>query len=68
MNLYSIFQKYAAVVVFDTETSGLDFDKDQIIELAAIRVEPGDRTLRITSQMDAFIKMPKGKKLPDKIT
>ena len=68
MNLQTIFQKYAAVVVFDTETSGLDFEKDQIIELAAMRIIPGDRGIKITHQMDTFIRLPKGEKLQQKIT
>lgn len=38
-NLSTLFDRYKAIVVFDTETSGLDFDNDQIIELAALRVE-----------------------------
>lgn len=38
-NLSTLFDRYKALVVFDTETSGLDFDDDQIIELAALRVE-----------------------------
>lgn len=38
-NLTALLNKYKALVIFDTETSGLDFDKDQIIELAALRVE-----------------------------
>ena len=37
-NLSTLFDRYKALVVFDTETSGLDFDNDQIIELAALRV------------------------------
>ena len=38
-NISTLFDRYKALVVFDTETSGLDFDNDQIIELAALRVE-----------------------------
>ena len=38
-NLSTLFDRYKALVVFDTETSGLDFDNDQIIEIAALRVE-----------------------------
>ncbi len=45
-NLREVFQKYAAVVFFDTETSGLDADTCQIIELAAIRIEQTDRGTR----------------------
>ena len=47
-NFSEIFKKYAAVVFFDTETTGLDYETCQIIELAAIRVEQrmDKRTLR----------------------
>lgn len=31
-NLSTLFDRYKALVVFDTETSGLDFDNNQIIE------------------------------------
>lgn len=67
-NLSTLFDRYKALVVFDTETSGLDFDSDQIIELAALRVE---RTatcgLRIAGKMDTFIKLPEGETLPENI-
>ena len=38
-NLSSLLGRYKALVIFDTETSGLDPGDDQIIELAALRVE-----------------------------
>ena len=38
-NLASLFDHYKALVIFDTETSGLNPENDQIIELAALRVE-----------------------------
>lgn len=38
-NFREIFQKYEAVVFFDTETTGLDAKTCRIIELAAIRIE-----------------------------
>lgn len=67
-NLSTLFDRYKALVVFDTETSGLDFDSDQIIELAALRVE---RTatcgLRIAGKMDTFIKLPEGETIPENI-
>lgn len=68
-DLREVFQKYAAVVFFDTETSGLDADTCQIIELAAIRIEQTDRgTLRVAKTFDDFIRLPEGEKLPEKIT
>lgn len=67
-NLREVFQKYAAVVFFDTETTGLEADNCQIIELAAIRIEQTDRgTLRMGSSADVFIKLPDGQRIPEKI-
>lgn len=46
--LRDVFTKYKAVVFFDTETTGLEAESCQIIELAAIRVEKTERgTLRM---------------------
>lgn len=68
-NLANIFTKYKAVVFFDTETTGLDADTCQIIELAAIRIEQTDHgTLRMASSADVFIKLPDGQRLPEKIS
>ena len=67
-NLSNLFDRYKALVVFDTETSGLDFDSDQIIELAALRVErTATGGLRIAGKMDTFIKLPEGETLPENI-
>ena len=67
-NLSTLFDRYKALVVFDTETSGLDFDSDQIIELAALRVErTATGGLRIAGKMDTFIKLPDGETLPENI-
>ena len=68
-NLREVFQKYAAVVFFDTETTGLDAKTCQIIELAAIRIEQTSRgTLRMSANLDEFIRLPEGEKLPEQIT
>lgn len=67
-NLKEIFQRYAAVVFFDTETSGLDADTCRIIELAAIRIERTENgTLRMAQHMDKFVRLPDGERLPEKI-
>lgn len=66
--LDNLLDRYKALVVFDTETSGLDFDSDQIIELAALRVErTATGGLRIAGKMDTFIKLPEGETLPENI-
>ena len=67
-NFKSLFEKYGAIVFFDTETTGLDADTCQIIELAAIRIErTGNGALRMAGSMDDFIRLPEGEKLPEKI-
>ena len=67
-NLASLFDRYKALVIFDTETSGLNPGDDQIIELAALRVERTQAgALRIAGKMDTFIKLPEGEQLPENI-
>lgn len=67
--LRDIFKKYAAVVFFDTETTGLDADTCQIVELAAIRIEQNDKgLLRVADTADLFVRLPEGQRLPEKIT
>ena len=66
--LRDIFTKYKAVVFFDTETTGLEAESCQIIELAAIRVEKIERgTLRMADSADVFVKLPEGERIPQKI-
>ena len=67
-NLSRLLDRYKALVIFDTETSGLNPGDDQIIELAALRVERTQTgALRIAGKMDTFIKLPDGEKLPENI-
>ena len=37
--LESLFSQYDRLVIFDTETTGLNFSRDEIIEFAAVVVE-----------------------------
>ena len=62
--LDSLFEKFERIVVLDTETTGIDCKKDEIIELAAASVTPGG----IESEMDVFIRLSEGRKLPSMIT
>lgn len=68
-NFKNLFEEYAAIVFFDTETTGLDADTDRIIELAAVRIErTKDGVILATSSTDLFIKLPKGQKVPEKVS
>lgn len=49
-----LLQQFKKIVFFDTETTGLDPEKDQIIELAAALVTENGIELKI----DAFCKLP----------
>ena len=68
MNLHTLLKEYDAVVIFDTETSGLDPIDNQIIELAAIRVEADENGLpTIADSMDDFVRLPEGEQLDQRI-
>ena len=61
----SLFEKYSRIIFFDTETTGFDAENaDQIIELAAIAVDPDGAE----STMDEFIQLFRLPELPEKIT
>ncbi len=62
--LSSLLDRYKSIVVFDTETTGLNFSTDQIIELAAVKIIKNERgKVTLDSEMDEFISLPEGKKL-----
>lgn len=59
-----IWQNFDRVVVFDTETTGIAFGKDRIIELGAVSLERG----RERDCMDLLVRLPEGETLPPFIT
>lgn len=62
--LSSLLDRYKSIVVFDTETTGLNFSTDQIIELAAVKIIKNERgKVVIDSEMDEFISLPEGQNL-----
>lgn len=58
-----LLRQFDKIIFFDTETNGLDPEKDQIIELAAALVTKKGIELKI----DTFCSLPEGEKLPEKI-
>ena len=62
--MMSLWNQFDRIVVFDTETTGIDFQKDRIIEIGAVSLEAGAET----GGMDVFIRLPGGRRLDPFIT
>ena len=62
--LDSLFAKYDRLVLFDTETTGLAFSRDEIIEFAAVVLEKRDGEVVVTEEYDQLIrnKTPKSRR------
>ena len=59
-----LWQQFDRIVIFDTETTGIEFGKDRIIELGAVSLENGCEI----ACMDDLICLPEGQRLPPFIT
>lgn len=62
-----LFARYDRLVLFDTETTGLQFNRDEIIEFAAIVVEPSEEGHRVVTEYDELISLSPGGFVPPKI-
>ncbi len=67
MALETLFQKYDKLVLFDTETTGLSFSRDEIIEFAAVVVEQVGGAPEVTRQYDELITLSPGNRIPPMI-
>ena len=63
----SLFSKYDRLVLFDTETTGLQFARDEIIEFAAVVVERVNGTPKVVQEYDELIALSPGGFVPPKI-
>ena len=63
----ALFQKYDRLVLFDTETTGLAFSRDEIIEFAAIVVERIDGQVKVLQEYDELITLNPGSFVPPMI-
>ena len=67
MAFETLFSKYDRLVLFDTETTGLLFSRDEIIEFAAVVVEQVDGKPTIVQEYDELIALSPGGFVPPKI-
>ena len=65
--LNDLFAKYDRLVLFDTETTGLQYSRDEIIEFAAVVVEQRDGKAEIIEEYDQLITLSPGSFVPPKI-
>ena len=63
----SLFSKYDRLVLFDTETTGLLYARDEIIEFAAVVVERVDGVPKVVREYDELITLSPGGFVPPKI-
>ena len=60
----ALFGKYDRLVLFDTETTGLEFARDEIIEFAAIVVECRDGEPLVIQEYDELVSLTPGNSVP----
>lgn len=62
-HLDSLFQRYDRILIFDTETTGLRFDRDEIVQFSAVVLERSG----VTQQYDRLIRLAPGQQVPPEI-
>jgi len=65
--LEKLFTRYDKLVIFDTETTGLLYDKDEIIEFSAVILRQKDGKAVIETEYDELISLSPGKSVPTQI-
>ena len=67
MAFSKLFDQYDRLVLFDTETTGLFFSRDEFIEFAAVVVEQRDGEAVVVKEYDELICLTPGNTVPPKI-
>ena len=67
MAFETLFQKYDRLVLFDTETTGLNFSRDEIIEFAAVVVEKVNGIPQVVKEYDELVSLSPGGFVPPEI-
>ena len=66
--LDTLFAAYDRLMLFDTETTGLSFPRDEIIEFSAVVVECINGQIVVTEEYDRLIRLSPGNTVPPEIT
>ena len=62
-----LFEKYDKLFLFDTETTGLIYNRDEIIEFAAVVLEKRNGQITVTEEYDELITLSPGSFVPAQI-
>ncbi len=63
----TLSQKYDKFVLFDTETTGLEYSRDEIIEFSAVVLQVQDGQTQVVQEYDNLITLTPGNTVPPKI-
>ena len=66
--LRPLFDRYDRLLIFDTETTGLDFAHDEIIQFSAVSVECSQDNVKVAEEYDRLLLLAPGKQVPPEIT
>jgi len=64
----NIAEKYDRFFLFDTETTGLDYKRDEIIEFSAVVLEKRGGEVVVAREYDNLVSLTPGNTVPPKIT
>ena len=67
-NIGKLTEKYDKFVIFDTETTGLNFARDEIIEFSAVVLERRGSEVAVTREYDNLVTLSPGNTVPAMIT
>ena len=63
----ALFERYDRLMLFDTETTGLQYSRDEIIEFAAVTLERQNGKVVVTQEYDELISLSPGGFVPHQI-
>ena len=63
----SLFERYNRLLILDTETTGLNYSRDEVIEFSAVAVEKGIGSHAIVAEYDQLVSLSPGGFVPPKI-
>ena len=63
----TLFERYDRLLILDTETTGLNYSRDEVIEFSAVAVEKVNGTHSIVREYDQLVSLAPGGFVPPKI-